>query len=139
MPGSVESQKSYLTIPARPDAGAIARRAISTWLGSHPRLDDALLAVTELVNNAVVHGGLADGEDLTITMQPEGNGIRLTVRHAGVPFEVTELPPQSLDPNASRGLAIVAQIADRWGVDSDGTAVTAWFEVSPGTVGQNGR
>jgi hypothetical protein len=27
------------------------------------------------------------------------------------------------------GLAIVEKIADGWGVDSDGTEVTAWFEV----------
>lgn len=128
---------SYVSIPARPEAGAIARRAISTWLVGHPRLDDALLAVTELVNNAVVHG-LADGEDLTITMQPEENGIRLTVRHPGAPFEVSALGPPSRDAGASRGLAIVAQIADRWGVDVDGTAVTAWFEVSPRMANRNG-
>jgi len=130
MAGRPDPQMSYLTIPARPEAGAIARRAISAWLSGHPRLDDALLAVTELVNNAVVHG-LADGEDLTLTMQPEGTDIRLTVRHVGLPFEVTEPRGASRDPNASRGLAIVAQIADRWGVETDGTAVTAWFEVGP--------
>jgi anti-sigma regulatory factor (Ser/Thr protein kinase) len=97
----------------------------------HPRLEDSLLAVTELVNNAVIHGGLENGEDVTVTLTPEGNGIRLTVRHAGAPFNVSSLPPPSRDPTASRGLAIVEQIADRWGVDSDGNEVTAWFEVGP--------
>lgn len=130
---------SYLTIPARTDAGAIARRAISVWMGDHPRLDDALLALTELVNNAVVHGGLGDREDLTITMKPEGNGLRLTVRHIGVPFDITKPRPPSRDPNSSRGWAIVAQIADRWGVDADGAEVTAWFEVSPRMADRNGR
>ena len=125
---------SHLTIPARPDAGAIARRAVSKWMGGHPRLDDALLALTELVNNAVLHGGLGPGENLTITVRPEQNGLRLTVRHVGVLFDVGELMPHSRDPGASRGLAIVEQIADGWGVEGNGSEVTAWFEVglSPG-------
>lgn len=131
MPVRGKAGPTDLTIPARPDAGAIARRAISAWMGGHPRLDDALLAVTELVNNAVVHGGLRDGDDLTVSMRAEGNGIRLTVRHAGPPFDIGELAPPSRDPGASRGLAIVEQIADRWGVDSDGASVTAWFELRP--------
>jgi anti-sigma regulatory factor (Ser/Thr protein kinase) len=132
MPGSGLSAATNLKIPARPDAGAIARRAISAWMGGHPRLDDALLAVTELVNNAVVHGGLSDGGELTVAMKPEREGIRLTVRHVGAFFDVGELSPPSRDPGASRGLAIVERIADRWGVDSDGIEVSAWFEVGPG-------
>ncbi len=138
MPGKAEASTSHLTIPARPDAGAIARRAITEWMGEHPRLDDALLAVTELVNNAVLHGGLRDGEDLTVAMTPEANGVRLKVRHTGAPFSVDPLPDLSSDPNASRGLAIVALIADRWGVESDGTEVTAWFEVGSRRAGLNG-
>jgi anti-sigma regulatory factor (Ser/Thr protein kinase) len=130
---------SHLTIPARPDAGAIARRAVSKWMGGHPRLDDTLLALTELVNNAVLHGGLDPGEELTITISPERNGLRLTVRHTGVLFDVGELKPHSRDPEASRGLAIVEQIADGWGVEADGTEVTAWFEVGPRQADLNGR
>ena len=121
--------KSELTIPAHRGAGAIARRAVSDWMREHPRLDDALLAVTELVNNAVLHGGIGPGEELTITMRPERDGIRLTVRHVGVIFDPHQTRSRSRDAGASRGLEIVEKIADGWGVDSDGTEVTAWFEV----------
>jgi anti-sigma regulatory factor (Ser/Thr protein kinase) len=107
------------------------RRAVSTWIAGHPRRDDVLLAITELVNNAVLHGGLAPGDDLTITVGPDGNSMRFTVGHAGVLFEPDELPPSSREPGASRGMAIVDRIADVWGVDSDGVEVTAWFEVGP--------
>lgn len=123
---------SDLIIPADLDAGAVARKAVVRWMGDHPRIDDALLAVTELVNNAVVHGGLQDGQVLTVRLSPEDDHVRLTVLHAGRGFEVKTVPPPSLDPDASRGLAIVDRIADRWGVDSDGMEVTAWFEMSPG-------
>lgn len=130
---------SHLTLHARPEAAAQARRAVAAWLGSHPRLDDALLAVTELVNNAVIHGGLDPDDDLTVTIKPERNGIRLTVRHAGVLFDPHQSPSRSLEPGASRGLAIVRRIADRWGVDSDGAEVSAWFEVTPAIDDHGGR
>jgi anti-sigma regulatory factor (Ser/Thr protein kinase) len=138
MSGKGATPTSQLTIPAHPDAGAAARRALTVWLGGHPRLEDALLAVTELVNNAVIHGGLKDGEHLTVAMENDGDGVRLTVRHVGLPFEFASAPRPSHDPQASRGLMIVGQIADRWGVESDGTQVTAWFEVSPRLADLNG-
>jgi anti-sigma regulatory factor (Ser/Thr protein kinase) len=118
-----------LFVQAQPTAGAEVRRAITTWIDGHPRLDDVLLAVTELVNNAVLHGGLEPGDGLTVTVGPDGGLTRFTVGHAGVLFDVDELPPFSREPGASRGLAIVDRIADVWGVDSDGAEVTAWFEV----------
>ena len=120
---------SQLTIEARPTAGAAVRRALVDWIDGHPRLDDVLLAITELVNNAVLHGGLGPGDVLTVTVAPDGKLTRFTVGHAGVLFELNELPPSSREPGASRGLAIVDRIADVWGVDSDGVEVTAWFEV----------
>jgi anti-sigma regulatory factor (Ser/Thr protein kinase) len=120
---------SRLTVLARPTAGAVVRRAVVKWMDGHPRLDDVLLAITELVNNAVIHGGLGPGDSLTVTVGPDGNPTRLAVGHAGVLFDLDELPPSSREPRASRGLAIVNSIADVWGVDSDGVEVTAWFEV----------
>ncbi len=126
-----------LSIPADPTAGAAARKAVTGWMGHHPRLDDALLAVTELVNNAVLHGGLSDGDAVWLEITPAGGSVRLTVRHTGPAFRVGTLAPPSMDPRASRGLAIVDQIADEWGVDSEGTEVTAWFEISPGLQGED--
>ncbi|HYJ24231.1 MAG TPA: ATP-binding protein [Acidimicrobiia bacterium] len=123
---------SQLTVEARPTAGAAVRRAVVDWMDGHPRLDDVLLAITELVNNAVIHGGLEPDDGLTVTVGPDGGLTRFTVGHAGVLFAVDDLPPSSREPGASRGLAIVDKIADVWGVDSDGVEVTAWFEVGPG-------
>ena len=40
---------AQLAITARANAGAVARRAVATWIAGHPQQDDALLAVTELV------------------------------------------------------------------------------------------
>jgi anti-sigma B factor antagonist len=122
---------SQVAIPARSTAGAVARRAVAKWIAGHPRVDDALLAVTELVNNAVVHSGLAPGSSLTVTVEPDGDALRLTVAHDGIKFEAPDSPRLSSEPRASRGLAIVDKIADSWGVESNGGEVSAWFEVRP--------
>ena len=126
---------SRLAIPARPTAGAVARRAVTTWMAGHPRLDDALLAVTELVNNAVIHSGVPSGSTLTVAVEPESDGIRLSVAHAGVGFDPTVAQPRSTDPWVSRGLAIVDKIADSWGVESGDGAVAAWFEIDSNDAG----
>jgi anti-sigma B factor antagonist len=120
---------SQLAIPARPTAAAVARRAVTTWIAGHPRLDDALLAVTELVNNAVVHSGLPPGSSLTVGVEPNGDALRLSVAHDGVTFEPPHPLRPSAEPAASRGLAIVDKIADSWGVESKGGSVSAWFEL----------
>ena len=122
---------SQLAIPARRSAGAVARRAVATWIAGHPRLDDALLAVTELVNNAVIHSGLPSGSRLTVGVEPDGEALRLTVAHDGVSFDLPDSLRPSTKAEASRGLAIVDMIADSWGVESSGGAVSAWFEIRP--------
>jgi anti-sigma B factor antagonist len=122
---------SQVAIPARPTAGALARRAVAKWIAGHPRLDDALLAVTELVNNAVIHSDLPTGSSLTVAVVPDGDAVRLTVAHDGVSFEPPNSYRPSTKPGASRGLAIVDKIADSWGVESTGGEVSAWFEVRP--------
>lgn len=120
---------SRLAIPARPSAGAVARRAVATWIAGHPRLDDALLAVTELVNNAVIHSALPPEASLTVAVEPGDAAVRLSVAHDGVKFDPPRSHQPSLEPEASRGLAIVDKIADSWGVESRGGAVSAWFEI----------
>ena len=68
----VDHDVSQLTVEARPTAGAAVRRAVVDWIDGHPRLDDVLLAITELVNNAVMHGGLEPDDGLTVTVGPDG-------------------------------------------------------------------
>jgi anti-sigma B factor antagonist len=94
-------------------------------------MEDALLALTELVNNAVLHSDLPPESSLTVGVEPDGGVLRLTVVHEGVGFEPPGLPAPSVEPETSRGLAIVDKIADSWGVESSGSAVSAWFEFRP--------
>lgn len=128
---------SRFILSARPEAGAQARRALQEWMPALQRLDDAQLALTELVNNAVLHAGLENGGVLVIEFEALDGHNRFTVRHSGKPFEVVERPP-SQEAAASRGLAIVGRIADRWGVDGTDDQVWAWFELGRETADVSG-
>lgn len=94
----------------------------AAWEGD---VDVAVLAGSEVAGNAWRHGG----------------GIRrLRVRLAGpwlrVEVEdpvcgVLPVPPDESTP-ARRGLAIVSNLADRWGVETRADCKLVWFELSAG-------
>jgi two-component sensor histidine kinase len=88
------------------------------------------LVVTEVVSNSVKHAGLTATQliELTITMLPERLRIEVTDEGGGF-HPVVNLPdPLRVD---GRGLWIVDQLTDRWGVDlSHSTRVWCEFDLS---------
>jgi anti-sigma regulatory factor (Ser/Thr protein kinase) len=81
-------------------------------------MDDLRLVVSELVTNAVLHSGLAEGEPIHLIARAEPGRVRVTVCDCGRGFALDEapsLPPA--DEIASRGLWIVRELADRMLVD----------------------
>ena len=116
-------------LDAAPESAPLARRALGRFLDDScvaDRAYDAQLAVSELVTNAVLHGRRP------ICM-------RVEVTDECVRVEVVDGSPISpsfsmLDPTAltGRGLMLISDAADRWGVEAleDGKAV--WFELHAG-------
>jgi anti-sigma regulatory factor (Ser/Thr protein kinase) len=116
-----------------PDEEHSARRA-RTFLAEahcglhHSRvLDEAQLLVSELVTNAVRHGGPpvrvrvacggADGAGLQVAVS-DGDPQPPVRRHVAPEAE------------GGRGVALVDIISDRWGVDRADTGKTVWFVLS---------
>jgi two-component sensor histidine kinase len=120
----VTSAPITVTLPR--DAGA-PRRA-RALLREHAdtldaaRLDTAVLLISELVTNAVLHGG---GE---IRLLIDADSSRRAARFA-VSDEGGGSPVVRDDPGADGGwgLRLVGQLAARWGVLEGRTQV--WFEV----------
>ncbi len=123
-----------LTLPSEPAASFLAREAVREHLADAlpaATLADVTLAVSELVTNAVIHGrgGIelrieADGETVKGEVIDEGGGFERQIRaHGGI------------DDVAGRGLLIVGQLAESWGVHEGTTHV--WFEI-PVTGGEVG-
>ena len=89
-----------------------------------PRMDDVLLATSELVANAVLHG---EGT-LTISVWP-GDALRVVVTDDG--GATPHLRRHHPDDERGRGLFLVDALTTRWGVipKAIGQGKSVWFEV----------
>jgi PAS domain S-box-containing protein len=110
-------------------SAAAARRFVRETLvgwGAHDIIDDALLLTNELVTNAVVHAGT----DLNVScaLGPGYVQIGVTDSHVSrvLPTAVTNSAP---DKTSGRGLYLMMQIADSWGVEYDRSSKRVWFRL----------
>ena len=114
-----------------PEAIRAARAAVADFLGdavSPELLYDLQLLVSEVVTNAVRHGGARPGEHVDFRIALMADQVRLEVRDPGPGFRdvIPELP--ATDRGGGYGLYLVDLFASNWGVNgSEGTCV--WFEV----------
>ena len=104
-----------------------ARRLLHVWLDSH-HLDslrtDILLAVGELITNAVVHGRAP----IRLVMTHRPDRIRIEVRDAGGGHPAIR-PIQRTGPDAGGwGLHMVDQLVDTWGTHTSHSTTTVWIE-----------
>ncbi|MFL6040395.1 MAG: ATP-binding protein, partial [Gaiellales bacterium] len=83
---------------------------------------DARLLVTELVTNAVRHAPAATEGRVALRLTLGAGGLRIEVSDPGRGFE-----PQieSTSPDGGRGLMIVRELSDRWGIRANPTT-TVW-------------
>jgi serine/threonine-protein kinase RsbW len=115
-----------------PDAHAPsrARKAVDLLLADHlspEQMDDARLAVSELVTNAVRHGNIAEDGGLELNVNTLDGHVRVTVSQSGPPFEVPANAMPDHEGPGGRGLSLVEAVSDRWGLGQDPAAV--WFEI----------
>ena len=117
------------------DAPGLARQAIAAndpTLPPSVRADVSLL-VTELVTNAVRHGGAATDRPLQVEFRRQADRIRVEVMDPGTDFE-PPAPPTSGNASGGWGLFLVDQIAERWGVSPAPAGTCVWFELPAGVT-----
>jgi anti-sigma regulatory factor (Ser/Thr protein kinase) len=112
-------------LPRDAVAGRLARRLIERNLDLAPdELDAVKSLVTELVNNAVVHG---QGKIL-LNAAVNPKRVRAEVVDEGSGFEAGICAAAGgIKQNGGRGLQVVDACASRWGVYEGTTHV--WFEL----------
>jgi anti-sigma regulatory factor (Ser/Thr protein kinase) len=128
------SVRESTTFAGRPDQVREARAFVGRLLGpSHPCRDVAILLVSEMVTNSLLHGGSGSGprEAVTVTVVAWAAGVRVEVtgrKADGVP--VLYRPDDEAE--GSRGLRLVEELAVRWGYERGGGQATTWFVLRHG-------
>jgi anti-sigma regulatory factor (Ser/Thr protein kinase) len=111
--------KHEIEIVAGPDAAALARARVAQLnvLQLHHRMPDVQLAVSEIVTNAVRHGGLrTDVDAVRITVGTGEESVTITVEQPTIAAGVRVAEPRLQKENPGGfGLRLVDQIADSWG------------------------
>jgi hypothetical protein len=114
-----------LRLPPDPTGPGLARRAARDRFGdflSRRQLNDLDVVISELVANAIVHGG---GE-IVLRLQLDGETLRGEVIDQGGGFE-HEVRVSGPDDFGGRGLMFVEAMTSRWGIHEGTTHV--WFEM----------
>lgn len=108
--------------PARPEQVGQARKFLATALGGCPVADDALLCLSELASNSVLHSASSrPGGAFTVRVEVRhGDYVRIEVRDKGGPWD--ERPCAD---GRAHGLAIVRALAAASG--TDGETSTGWI------------
>ena len=121
-----ESGPGLLMVAPDASAPSRARKFVSHRIGlGERRVDDAVLATSELVSNAVEHGG--DSELVAVRVFESDEIVRVEVAGGGSPPHLLSLRPNP-DPASlrGRGLEIVTAVTDRAG---SLTGAGVWFEI----------
>lgn len=116
------------TLPITPGAARLARAtakvACRAWSVSSA-CEVVTLAVSELVGNAVRHGGSGR---LTLRLSMTPRRLRLEVVDSGPGTPVVRTPP--VDAESGRGLWLISELSTRWGVEPEPPGKRIWVEVA---------
>lgn len=125
---------AQLEVGADPRAVSPARRFVrqhlAEWGADDDLIDTAVLCVSELVTNAVIH----TGSPSLVVVRLLGDLVTITVRDHGA--EPAGRDPAGADDRTDplevhgRGLRLVDALATRWGSELDEVGTTVWFELA---------
>lgn len=121
------------TFPAEPEAVPAARDALAPLedeLGDLTRMDLRLL-VSELVTNAVRHGGRTAGASVELVAERRPGEIRVEVYDDGPGILPEDVTGPAADRASGWGLQLVEKVARTWGTATDPRA-HVWFELALG-------
>ncbi len=114
-------------LSAAPTSVAAARRFVREVLSAEhvadETVDTAELLTSEVVTNAIVHARSSP----RLVVNLDSRRVRVEVHDASMAVPVRR--NASLDALGGRGLAIIDELAQDWGVVAEPTGKLVWFEL----------
>jgi anti-sigma B factor antagonist len=126
------TESSTVLLPFTPSSVGEARRLlVSDLIAADVRasaVTDAALILSELLSNALRHGGPLPGSGIRVAWDLDADAVRVSVSDGGGPTR-PELGEPTPTTTGGRGLRIVARLSRRWGTLCDDEGTTVWAEV----------
>jgi anti-sigma regulatory factor (Ser/Thr protein kinase) len=127
---------AHIDLPLLDDRAATAARAavrpiLQSWkCTDEDWLFDAQLIVTELVTNAIRHGG--GGLELMLTMHERSVTVSVADGSAVIP----EVHARDAEADGGRGLLLIEALSDAWGVEDHHGGKRVWVRLHESSTDQ---
>jgi anti-sigma regulatory factor (Ser/Thr protein kinase) len=124
------------TLPGGERAASLARRSVLSSKAGLPATIKHRLALllSELVTNAIQHGGAGPHETIHIRLASTPRRVRVEVHDPGAGGE---RPATRAAQQSGYGLLLVDRLADGWGrEETDAGGSIAWFELDLGGLAE---
>lgn len=117
------------SFPATPQQVGEARRFLAAVLDGRSAAGDAVLCLSELASNAVLHSRSADpGAQFTVRATLKNDQLHVEVGDRGGPWL---WPDTGGDQAHGRGLVIVSRVTTAWGrAGTPDTGWTVWYTIN---------
>lgn len=126
-----------LIFPSQPENIAIVERLIDeirdNELFDEACYGDVLIAMTEAVNNAIVHGNRLDlAKNVLVEYEVRPSDLYFRVTDEGPGFDFENIPdptaPENLEKPNGRGVFLMRQLSDSCDFSDEGRVVEMLFE-----------
>ena len=130
-PCATAARRFRFELAAHPGSVARARQLtrarLAGWAVCEDTCDTAVLVVSELVTNAIVHTA---GEHVVCELHDEDGVVRIAVRDEGCAPGEPRPALQRPEEEHGRGLLLVAAVCRAWGARKAGPGLLVWAELA---------
>mgnify|MGYP000692650839 FL=1 len=125
-----------LSFESKPENIAIVERLIDEMCEQHSVIEehygDILIAMTEGVNNAIVHGNKLDiNKSVSVEYEKRGKDLFFRISDEGAGFDYENLPdptaPENLERPNGRGVFLMRNLADECLFEDNGRIIELVF------------
>lgn len=125
-----------IDIPSLPENIRIVESFIDNAKDKFELNDDIygniMIAVTESVNNAILHGNLKDkSKNVSLSLLVGDGSLKFTIKDQGNGFDFADLPdptaPENLDKPSGRGIFLMKHLCDEVAFQDEGKSVELTF------------
>lgn len=132
-----------LQIVSQPQSINIIEKVIDDLKNEYNIHEDSygniLVAVTEAVNNAIIHGNACDpSKQVKVSYEVDGDRIMFTIIDEGSGFDYYNLPdptaPENIEKPTGRGVFLMKHLADQVIFSDNGKMVELYFKTHNDTL-----